>query len=58
MIFKIELTPQQMQVVWEALLELPGKRMFATAESVKRQVEIQEADAKSHKETKSGDSRE
>jgi hypothetical protein len=44
--YTLTLTPEQIQVVWAGLMELPGKTAFPTSVAVKIQIEQQEAAAK------------
>jgi hypothetical protein len=41
--FQLNLTPQQAQLLWAAVMELPGKVGFDLALSIKTQLEPQEA---------------
>jgi hypothetical protein len=40
--YKLSLSPQQMQVVFAGLMELPGKVAFETVETVRGQIQAQE----------------
>lgn len=40
--YNIEITPRAAQIIWAALLELPGKIAFDTMMEIKPQLESQE----------------
>jgi hypothetical protein len=40
--FNLNLTPQQVQVVWAGLMELPGKVALETISAVRQQIDQQQ----------------